>query len=59
MTPERGMNWILGLGFLAMFAFAQLAFHERDQARKANKAHVEVSDALITVSCQEPRPNGQ
>lgn len=58
MTPDRFMNWMLGLGFLGMFAFAQGAFYQRDQAREANKAHVAVNGALVTVSCEEPS-NGQ
>ena len=52
------MNWMLGIGFVAMLAISQLAFHQRDEARKANKAEVIVDSATITVTCK-PTTTGE
>ena len=53
MTPDRAMNWLLGVAFVLMFFMNMHTTHQRDTMRRAN---VEVDGATITVTCQEPRP---
>ena len=53
MTPERAMNWMLGVAFVLMFVMNMHTTHQRDTMRRAK---VEVDGATITVTCQEPSP---
>lgn len=52
MTPERAMNWMLGVAFVLMFL---MNLHSNHQLNTARRANVEIDGAVITVTCKEPR----
>ena len=47
-------HWLLGAAFIAMFCIANVAFMQRDEARRQAKPSIEMRGTTLVVSCPKP-----
>ncbi len=48
------LHWLLGAAFIAMFCIANVAFMQRDEARRLAKPVIDMNGTTIVVSCPKP-----